>query len=64
VSVDRNYSVKQACVLLNMCVSKFYLDVKSGKLVAHKQGRRTVVRESSIKAYQDTQPTKSAGRVL
>jgi hypothetical protein len=40
-----------------MCASKFYLDVKSGKLVAHKQGRRTVVRESSIKAYQDAQAT-------
>jgi excisionase family DNA binding protein len=57
VSVDRNYSVKESCRILGICNSKLYLEIKSGALVAHKLGRRTVIHESDLEAYQQALPT-------
>jgi excisionase family DNA binding protein len=55
--VERNYSVKESCRIIGICNSKLYLEIKRGALVAHKLGRRTVIRESSIEAYLAALPT-------
>jgi excisionase family DNA binding protein len=53
---DRNYSVKAAREKLGIGHTKFYSEIKRGALIAHKIGRKTVIKASAINAYLRSLP--------
>jgi hypothetical protein len=57
MQVDRLLSVRDALPLIGKGFTGFYADVKSGKITAVKQGRRTFIAESEIARYRNTLPT-------
>ncbi len=55
-TVERFLTVREACRLLSMGVTRFYAEVGAGKIQVRKLGRRTVVAESEVARYQATLP--------
>lgn len=53
---ERFLTVQEGCALLSMGVTRFYAQVKLGKIQIRKLGRRTVVSEAEIARYQRELP--------
>ena len=54
--IERLMSVADARQFLGMGATKFYAEVKIGKIQVRKMGRRTVIAESEIARYQHELP--------
>lgn len=54
------YSVKELICELGVGRSKIYREIKTGNLVAHKIGKKTVFLAESVKAYVDSLPQAPA----
>jgi excisionase family DNA binding protein len=55
-------SVKEVCKLLRLGRTTFYELLKSGKMPAHKCGRRTIVLPSELEEALKSLPRAGAGR--
>ncbi|MBM3557417.1 MAG: helix-turn-helix domain-containing protein [Alphaproteobacteria bacterium] len=49
-------SLDEACVRAGLCKASVYKAIKSGRLVARKNGRRTVVLHSDLLAWLNSLP--------
>jgi excisionase family DNA binding protein len=59
---ERAYTVAEACARLgDMSRTKFYAEVRAGRIDARKSGSRTVVLQSEINRYLRDLPPASNG---
>lgn len=56
------YSIEQICALTSVGRTMIYSAIKSGHLVAHKVGRRTVVLADDLEAWLKSQPCLGSGK--
>lgn len=59
-SIERAFTVPEAAERLGASRSRLYTLIQSGQIVAHKLGRRTVIRQSEIVRFLDTLPEYGA----
>lgn len=57
---DRRYSVPEACQRIGLATTAVYAQIRKGKLVARKLGRRTFIYESDIVAFLNDAPVLPA----
>jgi hypothetical protein len=55
-----NLTVKETCVLANIGITKFYSDVKAGRVRVIKRGKKSVVSAEIAKAYIAGKPLAEA----
>jgi excisionase family DNA binding protein len=48
------YSIEEVAEMTAIGRSRLYAAIREGRLVAHKFGRRTVIRSESLKAFLDS----------
>lgn len=54
---DRRYTVPEACQRIGLRTTALYAQIRKGKLVARKLGRRTYIFESDVQAFLANTPT-------
>ena len=53
------YSIAEVCALTGLCRDTIYGAIRSGKLIARKHGRRTLVIERDLHRFLDDLPEAS-----